>query len=149
MHTARELSSPEELRELLAGVRRVAVLGVRSEAFADRPAHYVAAALAGFGVEVIPVPVYEPEVTTILGRPVVRSLRAVPKPIDLVDVFRRARDLPAHLDDLVALRPRAVWLQTGLRSDAFVQAMVAAGISVVQDRCLMVEWRAHGPVRGR
>jgi predicted CoA-binding protein len=134
------------VRALLARVRRVAVLGIRSEARAERPAHYVAAALARAGVEIVPVPVYEPQVTTILGRPVYRRLTDVPGPIDLVDVFRRAPDVPAHLPDLLAARPAAVWLQSGIRNDAAAEVLARAGIAVVQDRCLMVEWARLGPV---
>jgi predicted CoA-binding protein len=133
------------IRQLLAGVRRVAVLGIRSEAFAERPAHYVAATLAEAGVEIVPVPVYEPAVTTILGRPVVRRVTDVPGRIDLVDVFRRPADVPAHLPDLLAARPGAVWLQSGIRNDAAAEALARAGIAVVQDRCLMVEWGRLGP----
>jgi predicted CoA-binding protein len=133
------------IRRLLAGVRRVAVLGIRSEARADRPAHYVAAALARAGVVIEPVPVYEPDVTAILGRPVYRRVADVPGRVDLVDVFRRSPDVSAHLPDLLAARPGAVWLQSGIRDDAAAEALARAGIAVVQDRCLMVEWGRLGP----
>jgi hypothetical protein len=65
----------------------------------------------------------------------------VPPPIDVVDVFRRPQDLPAHLDDILAAKPAAVWLQSGIRNDAFAGELARAGIAVVQDRCLMVEHR--------
>ena len=68
-------------------------------------------------------------------------LASVPSPIDLVDVFRRPQDLEGHLDDLLRSCPRAVWLQSGIRNDAFANRLTAAGIDVVQDRCLMVEHR--------
>lgn len=137
----RLLETDDALRPLLRALRRVAVLGIRSERFSDRPAHYVAAALAASGVEVVPVPVYEPEVREILGAPVHRALDEIAGPVDLVDVFRRAEDLPAHLDALLALRPPAVWLQSGIRDDDFARALTRAGIDVVRDRCLMVEYR--------
>ena len=73
-----------------------------------------------------------------------RTVAAIGKQVDLVDVFRRPSDLPQHLGDLVAAAPRAVWLQSGIRDDAFARALVAAGISVVQDRCLLVELRSRG-----
>lgn len=133
------------IRRLLAGVKRVAVLGIKTEAQADQAAFYVPSYLAGAGVEVVPVPVYYPEVKTILGRPVYRTLAAVPGPIDLVDVFRRPADIPGHLDDLLAKRPGAVWLQLGIRNDAVAEALAREGIKVVQDRCLMVDWRRLGP----
>lgn len=138
----RELTSDEvALRELLRPLKRVAVLGIKTEAQSDQPAFYVPSYLASAGVEVVPVPVYYPEVTTILGRPVYRSVAAVPGPVELVDVFRRPADLMAHLDDLLAARPRVVWLQTGIRHPEFCDALRAAGIDVVQDRCLMVDHR--------
>lgn len=139
--TGRLLQTDAELADLLATTRRVAVLGIKTEAQAQQAAFYVPAYLATAGVEVIPVPVYYPQVTHILGRQVVRRLADIPGAIDLVDVFRRPQDLAPHLDDLLAARPRAVWLQQGIRDDAFAQRLVDAGIDVVQDRCLMVEHR--------
>ncbi len=140
------LTEDARIAELLRGTRRVAVLGIKTEAHADQAAFYVPSYLAGAGVDVVPVPVYYPEVKEILGKPVRRRLADVEGPIDVVDVFRRPRDLAAHLDDLKAKRPRAVWLQLGIRDDAFAEALAREGILVVQDRCMMVEWRRH---RGR
>jgi len=137
----RELTTEAELRDLLRSTSRVAVLGIKTEAQSDQAAFYVPSYLASAGVEVVPVPVYYPEVTTILGRPVFRSVAAVPGPVDIVDVFRRPADLMPHLDDLIAARPRVVWLQSGIRHPAFCEALRAAGIDVVQDRCLMVDHR--------
>lgn len=129
--------------ELLRGTTRVAVLGVKTEAQSDQAAFYVAAYLAEHGAEVIPVPVYYPEATEILGRKVYRKVADVPGTVDLVDVFRKPSDIPAHLPDLLAKRPRAVWFQLGIRNDAAAEELARAGIRVVQDRCLMVEWRRH------
>jgi len=138
----RELDSNEDIAALLRGVRRVAVLGIKTEEQASQPAFYVARYLADAGVEIVPVPIYYPDVTTILGRPVYRTLASIPAPpIDLVDVFRRSRDVAGHLPDLLAAKPRAVWLQQGIRDDAVTAELVRAGIFVVQDRCLMVEHR--------
>ncbi|MFN7781801.1 MAG: CoA-binding protein [Lysobacterales bacterium] len=130
-----------QLQEWLRGMRRIAVLGIKTEAAAAQPAHYVPDALQRAGLEIVPVPVYYPEATRILGQPVYRRLQDVPGPIDLVCVFRRPQDLAGHLDDLLAARPRGVWLQSGIRDDAFAARLRAAGIDVVQDRCLMVEHR--------
>lgn len=87
----------------------------------------------------MPVPVYFPDVTEILGRPVYRKVADVPGEIDVVDVFRRPRDLPPHLDDLLAKRPRVVWLQSGIWHAEFAEALARAEIEVVQNRCLMVD----------
>ncbi len=130
---------------LLRDTRRVAVLGVKTEAQADQAAHYVAAYVAGHGGEVVPVPVYYPEVTEILGRKVYRKVADIPGEVDLVDVFRKPSDIPAHLPDILAKRPKAVWFQLGIRNDAAAEQLARAGIRVVQDRCLMVEWRRHRP----
>jgi uncharacterized protein len=130
--------------ELLRSTRRIAVLGMKTERQADRPAFYVPEYLMRAGAEVIPVPVYYPEVTHISGKPVYRKVADVPPPpVDLVDVFRRARDLPPHLEDLKRARPRVVWFQSGIRDDDAALELAAEGILVVQDRCLMVEWRRH------
>lgn len=137
----RSLTSPDEIAALLRGARRVAVLGIKTERQSGQPGYYVPEYLAGAGVEVIPVPVYYPEVTEILGRKVFRAVRDVPGPVDIVDVFRRAEDIPAHLDDLIAARPRAVWFQSGIRNDLAAASLLAHGIDVVQDRCLMVDHR--------
>lgn len=135
------LEDDERIAALVRGARRVAVLGIKTEAQAGQAAFYVPKYLADAGLEVFPVPVYYPEVQTILGRPVVRKVADVPGPIDLVDVFRRPTDLMGHLDDLLAARPKAVWLQSGISHDEFARRLAEAGIQVVQDRCLMVEHR--------
>lgn len=133
------ITTADGISALLAQTRRIAVLGIKPESHADQPAHYVPAAMARAGFDIVPVPVYFPDATTILGQPVYRRLAEVPGAIDLVDVFRLPSALPAHLDDLLAAQPRAVWLQSGIRHDAFAEALARAGIAVVQDRCLMVE----------
>jgi predicted CoA-binding protein len=129
------------LRELLLATRSIAVLGIKPESHGDQPAHYVAAYLDAAGFDLVPVPVYYPEVTHILGHPVCRSLAAIGRRVDLVNIFRRSADLAAHLDDLLAAAPRAVWLQLGIRDDAVAARLAQAGIAVVQDRCLMVDHR--------
>jgi predicted CoA-binding protein len=140
--TGRLITDRDEIRRIARGARRVAVLGIKTEQQAGQPAFYVPAALARTGVEIVPVPVYYPDATTILGAPVYRRVADVPGELDIVDVFRRPQDLATHLDDLLAKKPRVVWLQQGIRDDAFAERLTAAGIDVVQDRCLMVEQRA-------
>jgi uncharacterized protein len=137
------IEDDSRIGELLRGTRRVAVLGVKTEAQSDQAAFYVAAYVAEHGAEVIPVPVYYPEATEILGKKVYRKVADVPGTLDLVDVFRKPSDIPAHLPDLLAKKPRAVWFQLGIRNDAAAEELARAGIQVVQDRCLMVEWRRH------
>jgi len=117
------------------------VLGIKTEAQADQPAFYVPDYLARAGFEIIPVPVYYPEVTEILGKKVYRRLIDITDEIDLVDVFRRSHDINGHLEDLLAKKPKAVWFQSGIRNDQVAEQLAHACIKVVQDRCLMVEHR--------
>jgi uncharacterized protein len=139
----------DAITNLLSSVRRIAVLGIKPESRADQPAFAIPRYLVEAGFDVVPVPVYYPEVSEILGRPIYRRVADIPTPppIDLVDVFRKTEDLEPHLDDLLAARPRAVWLQQQIRNDAFASRLAAAGITVVQDRCLMVELRLRDALR--
>ncbi len=132
------------VERVVQGARRVAVLGIKTEQQSGQPAFYVADYLARAGVDVVPVPVYYPDVTHILGKPVFRRLADVPGEVDLVDVFRRPQDIEAHVDDIIAKKPKAVWFQSGIRNDAAAQKLAKAGIQVVQDRCLMVDHRRYG-----
>ena len=138
------IMTDEGLRELLAETRRVAVLGMKTERQAYQPAFYVPQYLAAAGLEVVPVPVYYPEVTEILGRKVYRKLADVPGPLDMVNVFRRSEDIPPHLEDILAAGPKSVWFQSGIRNDPVAEQLARAGIKVVQDLRLMVEHRALG-----
>jgi predicted CoA-binding protein len=131
------------IAEIVRAAKRIAVLGIKTEAQSWQPAFYVPEFLLEHGADVVPVPVYFPEATEILGRKVYRRLADVPGPVDLVDVFRRPNHIPQHLEDLKALRPRVVWFQAGIRNDEAALELAGAGILVVQDRCLMVEWRRH------
>ena len=127
------------IQAMLRDTKTIAVLGIKPESHADQAAHYVAAHMAAAGYDVIPVPVYYPEVTEILGKKVVRKLADISGPVDMVNVFRRPNDIPQHVDDIVAKKPKYVWFQLGIRNDAAAQQLAEAGIKVVQDRCLMVE----------
>jgi len=128
------VDSPEGIGAILRESRRIAVLGIKTEVQRDRPAFYVPEYMARAGYDIVPVPVYFPDATQILGRPVYRTLADVPQPVDMVNVFRRSHDIPPHLPDILAARPKVVWIQTGIRNDAVAEALARAGIKVVQDR---------------
>jgi predicted CoA-binding protein len=129
------------VRALLASSRRIAVLGIKPESRSHKPAHTVPRFLQARGYEIIPVPVYYPDVTTILGQPIYRRLVDIPGPIDLVNVFRKPEDVPPHVPDIIAKNPKAVWLQLGIRNDEAARQLAEAGILVVQDRCTAMEHR--------
>jgi predicted CoA-binding protein len=131
------------IRRILAQTRRIAVLGIKT-AESGQPAFYVPEYAQQAGCEIVPVPVYYPEVSEILGERVYRRLADIPGDIDLVDVFRRPKDIPPHVDDILAKRPKAVWFQSGITNDEAAERLARAGIDVVQDRCLLVELKRVG-----
>ena len=136
------IDTPSGIRDILTQARTIAVLGIKTEAQAGQPAYYVPKYMQSAGYEVIPVPVYYPDAVEILGRKVYRKLADIPGPVDLVNVFRRPHDVPPHVDDILAKKPKAVWMQLGIRNDAAALTLAEAGIQVVQDRCIMVDHRA-------
>src|SRR4030095_2868452 len=135
------VDSDAELAAILAETKRIAVLGIKTEAQEGQPAFYVPHYMAEAGYEIVPVPVYYPDVFEILGEPVYRKLAEIPEPGDMLNVFRRPRDIPPHLPDILAAQPRVVWMQLGISHDEVAEALARAGIKVVQDRCLMVDHR--------
>lgn len=136
------IQSAAGMRSVLGEARSIAVLGIKTEAQAGQPAYYVPQYLQSVGYDVIPVPVYYPDVQQILGRTVYRKLADIPGEVDIVNVFRRPSDIPPHVDDILAKKPRAVWFQLGIRNDEAALELAEAGIRVVQDRCIMVDHRA-------
>jgi hypothetical protein len=131
------------VRRILDQTRRVAVLGIKTPE-SGQPAFYVPEYAQQAGYDIVPGPVYYPDVTEILGERVYRRVADVPGEVDLVNVFRRPRDIPAHVDDVIAKRPKAVWFQSGIRNEEAAEAFARAGIDVVQDRCLLVELKRVG-----
>src|ERR1043165_8051846 len=129
----------EGIAQAIRDTKTIAVLGIKPESHADQAGYYVPAHMAAAGYEVVPVPVYYPEVTEILGRPVFRKLADIGRPIDMVNVFRRPADIPQHVDDILAAKPKYVWFQLGIRNEEAAEQLAKAGIRVIQDRCLMVE----------
>ncbi len=138
------ITENERIRELLADTKTIAVLGIKTEAQAGQPAFYVPKYMQSAGFKIIPVPVYYPEVTQILSQTVYRKLADIPVEVDLVNVFRRPQDIPPHLEDILAKKPKSVWMQLGISHHAVAEALAKAGIKVVQDRCLMVDHRLLG-----
>ena len=133
------ITNSAEIRALLNETKTIAVLGIKTEAEARQPAYYVPSYLQSAGFQIIPVPVYYPEAERILGQQVFRRLIDIPIDVDLVNVFRRSQDVPMHVEDILAKKPTAVWLQSGIRNDAVAETLALAGIKVVQDRCLLVD----------
>lgn len=128
----------ENLRAFLLQTRTIAVLGAHPNP--AKAAFYVPEYLARKGYTVLPVnPAYAGQV--LWGQSVVSKLTDLAVPLDIVEVFRRSEALPDHLEEILAARPKLVWLQSGIANDAFAEALQQAGIQVVQNRCLMVVHR--------
>jgi uncharacterized protein len=136
------IDSPSRIRQILENTKRIAVIGMKPDA--SQPAYYVPEYAAQAGYDVVPVPVYYPELTEIMGRKVYRKLGDIPGDIDLVDVFRRPKDIPQHVDDIIAKKPKTVFFQLGIRNDEAAERLAKAGIDVIQDHCLLVELRRIG-----
>ena len=128
------LTTTEQIRDLIKSTKRIAVLGIKTDGQADQPSVYVPQYMQRAGFEIVPVPVYYPEATMILGEKVFRKLADIPGDIDMVDVFRRPNDITGHIDDILAKKPKSVWFQSGIRNDNAAEIFAKAGIKVVQDR---------------
>jgi uncharacterized protein len=131
----------ERIEEILRTSRRIAVVGLSPKP--ERPSHGVASYLKNAGYTIIPV---RPTGTIILGEPVQPNLRAAAAtgPIDIVNIFRRSEFVPALVGDLLAVRPRLVWMQMGIRDEPTARRLEAEGIAVVMDRCLAVDHQFLG-----
>jgi len=136
------VDSFDGIHRVIADTRRIAVLGIKEGE--HRPAFFVPEYAQRAGFEIVPVPVFYPNATEMLGEPVYRTVSAIPGSIDMVNVFRKPQDIPQHLDDIIAKKPRSVWFQLGIRNDAAAERLAREGIDVVQDRCLLVELRRLG-----
>ena len=136
------IETPEGIRQLLENTKRIAVLGIKPDP--QQPAYYVPEYAQQAGYEIIPVPVYYPELKEMQGEKVYRKLSDIPGEIDMVNVFRRPNDIPPHVDDIIAKKPKSVWFQLGIRNDAAAERLARAEIDVVQDHCLLVELRSIG-----
>lgn len=124
---------PREAAEILRTARTIAVLGMKGAGDPNTPAYGVPAYLRGQGYTIIPV---NPELAEAGEAGAVASLGELDAPPDVVQVFRRPEAIDRHADEILALRPKAVWFQAGIRNDAVAGRLREAGITVVQDRCM-------------
>ena len=131
------------IHALLKGAKRIAVLGIKPDAEAEKPGHAVPAYLKEHGYEIVPVPVKDAG-GTVLGQKAYARVQDVPGQVDIVEVFRKPADIDAHVEDLLAKKPKAVWFQLGIRNDAAAERLATAGIQVVQDRCMKIEHHRLG-----
>lgn len=130
------MNTDEEIRRIFAECRTIAVVGLSSKY--DRPSNGVAAYMQDLGYEVIAV---NPNETEVFGNTAYPDLASVPKKIDLVDVFRRSDEAGKVVDQAIAVRAKAVWMQEGVIDKEAAQRAADAGLMVVMDRCWLKEHR--------
>jgi predicted CoA-binding protein len=124
------------LRRILAQNRVVAVVGLSGDWY--RPSYFAAKYLQEHGYRVIPVnPRYAGQ--KVLGETCYASLREIPEKVDIVDVFRRTRDVPPIAEDAIAIGARVLWQQIGVKNQAAAEKARAAGLDAVMDRCVKIE----------
>jgi hypothetical protein len=123
--------SSEDIRQLLERIKTIAVVGL--SASPSRPSHGVARALQGFGYRIVPI---NPTLSAVLGEKAYPGLRELPEPVDLVDVFRESRHVAGIVDECIALKLPALWLQDGVVDEAAALRAREAGMTVVMDRCI-------------
>jgi uncharacterized protein len=121
-------------RDVLRRYRRIAMVGLSADP--SRPSYRVAVHLLAYGYEIFPV---NPTVSEVLGQRAYASLADVPGPIEIVDVFRRPEALGGVADEAIAVGAKVLWFQLGLRDEAAAERARAAGLIVIQDRCLKME----------
>lgn len=125
----------ETLRRILKESRTVAVVGLSAKWF--RPSYFAAKYLLDHGYHMIPV---NPGETEILGQPCYPSLESIPEPVDVVDIFRRPEEVPALVESAIAIRAKVVWMQIGVVHEAAAARAREAGLEVVMDRCMKIEY---------
>jgi uncharacterized protein len=128
------------LRRILKESRVIAVVGLSADWY--RPSYFAAKYMQEHGYRVIPV---NPKYPSILGEKCYRSLRDIPEPVDMVDVFRKTEDVMPIADDAVAIRAKVLWQQLGVRNEGAAAKARAAGLEAVMDRCVKIE---HGRLFG-
>lgn len=136
MNSGNVLTSADEIAERLASIRTIAVLGLSPKP--ERDSHRVARYMQENGYRIVPV---RPGQAEILGEPAYAALGDIPEPVDAVDVFRNAKQIPGHVPEILAMNPRPglVWMQLGIAHEGAAQELTAAGIDVVMNRCIKVD----------
>jgi predicted CoA-binding protein len=132
-------ASTEEIRKMLTEAKTIAVVGLSDDP--SRDSYRIGAYLKEQGYRVIPV---NPRVREVLGEKAYPDLPSVPVPIDIVDIFRRVDAIPAIVDEAIAVKAKAVWMQLGLAHNASAEKARAAGLGVVMNQCIMVDHRKLG-----
>jgi predicted CoA-binding protein len=130
----------QTLRRILKETRVIAVVGLSADWY--RPSYFAAKYMQEHGYRIVPV---NPKYEAVLGEKCYKSLRDIPEPVDMVDVFRKTQDVGPIADDAIAIRAKVLWQQLGVKNEPAAQKARAAGLDAVTDRCVKIE---HGRLFG-
>jgi predicted CoA-binding protein len=122
------------LRRILATSKTIAIVGLSADWF--RPSYFAAKYMQEHGYRIVPV---NPRYETVLNEPCYRTLREIPDPVDIVDVFRRTEDVGPIADEAIAIGAKVLWQQLGVKNAAAAAKVEAAGLESVMDRCVKIE----------
>jgi len=138
MSEPKSSAEDKEIKEILENNRVVAVVGLSPKP--DRASHQVAQYLQEHGYRIVPV---RPKADEILGEKAFASLRDIPFPVEVVDIFRKEDAIPGIVDDAIAIGAKVVWMQLGLAEKQSAQKAREAGLKVVMDKCMKIEHSRH------
>jgi predicted CoA-binding protein len=130
------VDTDESIRQILKTSRTIAVVGIKDEGHAHEAAHSVPAYLYSRGYKIIPI---NPNYKTVFGIPTLHSLGEVNEPVDIVIMFRAPANVLGHVDDVLKVKPRVLWMQTGIRNQEAAYKLAKHGIKVVQDHCVYMD----------
>jgi uncharacterized protein len=123
------------LRRILLEYKRVAVVGLSADW--SRPSYFAAKYLLDHGFDIIPV---NPKYEEILGQKCYPDLKSIPEPVDIVDLFQKAERAPAFVDEAISIKAKLVWMQLGIINEEAAQKARDAGLEVVMDKCMKIEY---------
>lgn len=128
------MNDEKEIQELLKTACTIAVVGLSSKP--ERPSYRIASYMQEHGYKIVPV---NPALKECLGQKAYPSLKEIPEAVDIVDIFRRSEKVSPIIEEAIAIKARAVWMQIGIINQAAAALAESAGLKVVMDRCIMVE----------
>jgi uncharacterized protein len=134
VNQTRFATTPSERIEILRKYRRIAIVGLSANPY--RPSHFVAIYMKAAGYEIFPV---NPREKEILGRTSYASLECLPRPVEIVDIFRETAAVPAIVEEAIAVGAKVVWMQLGVVHEEAAERALSAGLQVVMDRCVKIE----------
>ena len=132
-------ATDSEIGSLLSSAKNIAVVGISPKE--DRPSHWIAKYLMEHGYNVVGV---NPGLSELFGRRVYKSLAEVPEPVDIVDIFRPSEAVPEIVDQAIAIKAKAIWMQEGIVNNAAADKAKAAGLQVIMNKCIYKEHAGRG-----